>query len=223
MIAKDDVNVSTDIVLCRKCGKTFSFSQLLNGSSSGGADLTAPPRGAWFEQIPGGFRVGASTRSAMALFFIPFTCAWSGMSMSGIYGTQIKSGHFDPSSSLFGLPFLIGTVCLVSVCAMMIAGKVEVTRSGDMLSVFSGVGLLGWTRSFRWSDFDSVREEVRRNGWNGNFSRQGPVILLEGRRRVAFGSMWNDERRYFVLSALRSMFGSSNRAQSTTIMAPQFR
>jgi hypothetical protein len=79
----------------------------------------------------------------MALFVVPFTCVWSGMSMSGIYGTQIASGVFDPKMSLFGLPFLIGTCVLVGWCAMTIAGKITVTRNSDSLSVFTGVGRFG--------------------------------------------------------------------------------
>jgi hypothetical protein len=68
----------------------------------------APPNGAGFEQLADGFRIGATTRSWMALFMIPFTCVWSGMSLGGIYGKQVSSGRFDPGSSLFGVPFLIG-------------------------------------------------------------------------------------------------------------------
>jgi hypothetical protein len=220
-IAMEDINVSTDIALCRSCGKTFSFSEIVDRSATDGPDLTTPPAGAWFEQLPNGFRTGASTRSWMALFIVPFTCVWSGMSLSGIYGTQMRSGHFDPFSSLFGLPFLIGSFFLVGMCAMNIAGRIEVMQIEDKVSVFMGVGPLGWSRNFLWADFNSVREDSGRNAFNWN--RQGQRIVLEGKRRAAFGSMLSDERRYFVLSALRKMLRSANRIQPSKIGTPLFR
>ena len=88
---------------------------------------------------------------------------------------------------------------------MTVAGKVELSQSEDRLSVFIGVGKLGWSRTFLWSDFSSAREDGRRNGFNWN--GQGRVVVMEGKRRVAFGSMWNEEKRYFVLSALGKCSG----------------
>jgi hypothetical protein len=113
-IAVDDINVSTDLALCRACGRTFRFSEIADGGPASGPDLTSPPAGAWYEPLPDGFCAGAMTRSWKAIFFIPFTCVWSGFSMYGIYWKQIESGHFDLTSSLFGLPFLIGTCFLVA-------------------------------------------------------------------------------------------------------------
>jgi len=42
-IAIDDINVATDIALCRRCSKTFSFSELIGASAGAAPDLTAPP------------------------------------------------------------------------------------------------------------------------------------------------------------------------------------
>ncbi len=44
-VPMDDVNVSTDLVLCRKCGKTFKFSELMELSTST-IDVSKPPVGA---------------------------------------------------------------------------------------------------------------------------------------------------------------------------------
>jgi hypothetical protein len=211
-IGLQDINVSTDIALCRKCNKTFSFSEIHHKPSSGFPDLNAPPAGAWFEQSPGGFRTGGTTRSWMALFFIPFTCVWSGGSLSGIYGKQLLTGHFDLSSSMFGLPFLIGSIFLLGLCAMSVAGKVEIVQNQNRMSIFVGVGVLGWTRNYQMSDFSSVREERALNAnWNwGAWNRRGAAIILEGKRRAAFGSNLTEERRYFVLSALRKIFSDSH-------------
>ena len=199
--------MATDVALCRHCGKTFSFSELVHGAEIGVVDLNNPPAGAWFEQLADGFRVGASTRSWTALFLVPFTCVWAGGSLGGIYGGQLVSGKFQLSISLFGIPFLIGSIFLISACAMMVAGKVEVIRRGDRLSVFSGVGFLGWTRNYSWSDFSAVREDNGRGGLNRN--RQSVSIVLEGKQRAAFGSGLNEQRRFFVMNALRQALNYS--------------
>lgn len=218
VIALDDINVSTDIALCRRCGKTFPFSELVSNSGASACDLNSPPKGTWYEPQGEGFRAGASTRSWAAIFLVPFTCVWAGGSMSGIYGTQIIHRQFNPFISLIGIPFLIGSVFLITTCAMMVAGRVEVVQRGEMLSIFTGVGPLGWKRTFSRSDFTSAREERIGSG-----NRQSPAIVLEGTKQVKFASGLSDERRRFLLSAVRQAMGYSGFAATSIATASRFR
>jgi ribosomal protein S27E len=221
-VATDDINVSTDVALCRSCGNTFHISEALGGTSSvlgsllssivppsGPVDLNSPPAGAWYAPAVDGFTAGASTRSWMALFVVPFTCVWSGGSMTGIYGTQLMKGHFNLTMSLFGLPFLIGSIFLVLWCAMSVGGKVTVSVQGDRLAIFTGVGPFGVTRTANLSDFKTVREDFGNGSMNTN-NRLSRVIRLEGARAMAFGSMLSNERRYFLLGALKTAFSGSS-------------
>lgn len=210
MIATDDINVSTDLALCRSCGKSFRFSEIVGELAAAGPDLNVPPAGAWYQPLPDGFTVGATTRTWQAAFIIPFTCVWSGFSMSGIYGSQFAKGHFDLGSSLFGLPFIFGTCMLLSMCALYTAGKVVVTLRSGRLSIFTGVGPVGWTRSYSWTEFKTVREELSSGVFNTN--RRGKCVYLEGSRRVGFGSLLSDDRRYFVASALRVNLSRTDRS-----------
>ena len=204
----------------RACNKSSFYSNLVDAASPK-VDLNSPPSGTSFEQLPDGFRITATTRSPMSLVLVPFTCVWAGTSMYFLYGRQIAEGHLNPFTSLFGLPFLLGSCWLIAMCAQLIAGKVVVTRSLDRLSVFTGVGALGWTRNLRWSDFRTVREDFVGNQFNWN--RGGRAIVMEGSRRVIFGSFLNDDRRYFVVSAIQQMLKSTGRDPSPTFMAPRFR
>lgn len=217
----DDINVSTDLALCRACGKSFRFSEIVGEPSSSGPDLNSPLPGAFFEQLPDGFRVGATTRSGMAVFLVPFTCVWAGGSLSGIYGSQIVKGHFALGPSLFGLPFLMGSCVLISMCALYTMGQMTVTKSSDRLSIFAGVGGLGWTRNYSWSDFRTIRDDYAPGSFNWN--RQGRLIALEGKRRVAFGSLWTDERRYFVLHAIRAFLNGASLSGGSTMTTARFR
>ena len=108
-----DVNVSTDIALCRACGKTMPFSDIAPIPGAADMDLTRPPKGVRVEDSPiRGRSIIYRKISPVVFFLIPFTAAWSGFSMTGIYGRQIAKGEFDPASSLLGLPFLIGAIVL---------------------------------------------------------------------------------------------------------------
>jgi hypothetical protein len=220
-VAADDINVSTDVALCRSCGNTFHVSEVLGGTSSilaslissvvppsGPVDLNSPPAGAWYTPLADGFRAGATTRSAAALFLVPFTCVWAGGSMFGIYGTQIIKGHFSLFPSLFGIPFLLGSCLLVSLCAMTVLGKVTVSVHGDRLSVFTGVGPLGITRTANLSEFKTVREDFGYGSMNTN--RASRVIRLEGANSLAFGSGLSNERRYFIAGALKTALSGSS-------------
>jgi hypothetical protein len=222
VIPADDLNVSTDLALCRGCAKTFRLSENVDDAASPGPDLSSPPAGVEYETLADGFRISATTRSWGALFIVPFTCVWSGISLSGIYGKQLTSGQFDLTGFLFGLPFLIGSCFLISWCAMLIAGEVRITRRADSLTVFNGVAGVGLTRSYAWSDFSSVREDTgsRWSSWNRRSTR---TIALEGRRRASFGSLLSEERRYFVLCALRTALHNERRTLVSAVATPRFR
>lgn len=221
-IPLEDINVSTDIALCRACSNSFRFSDLMSGGSRPAPSLSSPPSGAWFDQTPGGFSTGATTRSWMAAFLLPFTCVWAGGSLSGIYGTQFVTGKFSLATSLFGIPFLLGSVALISMCAMMTAGKISVTKTGDQLLIFTGVGPLGWTRCYSWTDFYTVSDDMNPANFRTNWPGAGRTLALAGKRKVTFGSMWNTDRRYFVMTALREMLKTSSSTRIPAIPTPRF-
>lgn len=200
-IDSDDVNVTSDVAHCRACGSTFRLSSLMETN-------TTPPKttsGAWDTSDGMERRIGASTRSPIAFFLVPFMCVWSGFSLGGIYGTQIVSGKFDPSMSLFGLPFVMGTLIFGTITLMAVFGKVEVALRGDDGEIFTGIGNIGWRRRFQVSEFTNVRE-LEWSTRNGN--RGG--IALEGARRLVFGTTIPTERRYFVAQSLRNVFRDSS-------------
>jgi hypothetical protein len=196
-----DVNVSTDLALCRRCGKTFAFSRLVEEQTPSPVDLSRPPRGSWFHSDMSGFEVGSTTRSAGAFFLVPFMCVWSGFSLGGIYGTQIVKGQFNLMMSLFGIPFVLGTLLFGSIAVMSVCGKVSVRVRGNEGMVFTGVGPIGWRRRFDWSDVTGLRL-TERTGSRGAISNQ---ISFEGNKRLDFASGLKAERLDFMIAALRQM------------------
>ncbi len=202
-VPMDDLNVSKDMALCRNCGKTFAFLGLLSPSNQPAMeiDLDRLPGGVWRRETFGGFVIGATTRSAAVGCLIPFFCVWGGFSLAGIYGTQIVKGRFDLLPSLFGLPFLAGSVAMFVAIMMMLFGKVEVSVSNGEGQTFTGFGAIGLTQRFDWNGVGGVEEAVNR--WYRNGQPMRAVRLLLPDRVVNFGSILNDQRRYCLAQLLR--------------------
>jgi hypothetical protein len=216
-IAPADVNVAADVAFCRPCNEAFELSKLVDdGEEASDAapplEMLVPPRGAWFEKDLDGFTVGATTRSCVALFLVPFTCVWAGGSLGGIYGSQIAKGQFEPVMCLFGIPFLLGSVLLGAFTLMTVAGKLTVTvRRGEGVA-FVGVGQFGWRKRFNPSEVRRVREEVRR-GSKGSTTRS---IVLEGTERIELGSMLSEGRQRFVVQVLRYLLTPGGRGDGSS-------
>lgn len=203
-----DVNVATDIALCRQCEKNWSYSELIGDSRLPRVDLQNPPHGAWFhETFPNAFEVGISTRSAAAFVLVPFMCAWSGLSLGGIYGKQFYQHRFDLPESLFGVPFILGTLIMGGLVVMSIFGKITVRVNGDDGVIFWGIGPVGWRRRFNWRDVTGIRLTES----NSRRSSVYQQITIDGKKTLNFGIGSNNQRLNFMLAALRRKLRESGR------------
>ncbi len=197
----EQINVRTDLALCAACGELSRVSDLSDETEQDALPPSTPPPGAWQKIAMDVRRYGATTRHGVAFMLLPFTLVWSGGSLGGIYGSQIKSGKLEPLLCLFGLPFLVGSIALIGCTAMALAGKVELRLRGAKGEVFTGVGSLGWTRRFDLAEIERITEEPTIRSHPGG---HGWTILLAGRERLRFGSGLNENRRRFLLGALRA-------------------
>src|ERR1035437_6750573 len=172
VIPLEDINVAKDIALCRSCGKTWTFSLVRSATEMGDVNLEQPPRGVRLAtDYDGTTTIRYHRISRTLIFLIPFTALWGGFSLAGIYGSQFKHGHFDLHQSLFGLPFLLGTVVLCSVIMFLLFGRWEIKLRRGEGTVFTGVGPVGWHRRFEFGpgvqvslEKSSLRSEERRVG-----------------------------------------------------------
>ena len=129
--------------------------------------VMTPPKGVDLVETMDGFRLTLSTRSCIAIFLVPFTLVWAGGSLGGIYGTQIAKGEFNWMMSLFGLPFLLGSVALIGLTVMSVCGRTIVELAGGKFSIRTGALGVYRTRSAAWHDVRSCRlTEVSRRGRN---------------------------------------------------------
>jgi hypothetical protein len=206
-IPLEDVNVATDVALCRQCGETWSYVELLADSKAVKFNFLTPPSGAWFrEQSPNSFEVGVTTRSAVAFFLVPFMCVWSGFSLGAIYGTQVVKREFNLGMSLFGTPFILGSLLFGTQAVMAVCGKVVVSIDGNQGILFMGVGPIGWRRRFDWRNVSAVRR-TETYGRRGSVSQQ---ITLEGDKRLDFAGGLKSERLEFMFEVLRKKWRESH-------------
>ncbi|MGA0845941.1 MAG: hypothetical protein ACO3RV_05310 [Luteolibacter sp.] len=208
-IALDDVNVANDIALCRACGKTMPFSEIAGIPGVEDIDLSKPPKGVRFDPSTlRGKTVYFKKVSPIVFFLIPFTAMWSGISMVGIYGTQIMEGKFDPGASLFGLPFLLGTIVLVSSIAFMLFGRWRFSFHQGMLEVAMELGPFGWTRRIL-CDRDA-RVSIRQSSWKKNNQVQYHIQVNSGDKTLKFATAIPQEPKSFIAEAIRRMIASES-------------
>jgi hypothetical protein len=210
VIEGDNLNIVTDIARCQKCDEVFVLSSLVQTVASGPSDVNDPPRGAWYQDEFNGFTLSSTTRNPIALFLVPFMCVWSGASLGGIYGSQILKGQIEWGLSLFGIPFLLGTLLIGSITLMTVCGRVVVRVLDSEGSVFTGVGPFGWRRRFDTQQVSAVRVEVYRTNDNGN----SKTIVLDGPNKLKFGTLLTEKRRDFVANVLRQKLTTGNLRRS---------
>jgi hypothetical protein len=196
-----DVNVVTDIALCRACGRTTAFSAATGAGTISLDCLAEPPR---CVRIENGFfddtRIIYHRVSPVLWFLIPFAALWSGGSMIGVYGSQIRDGKFNLEQSLFGIPFLFGTVVLLAIIIYLMLGKWLITLNRGEGAVFVGVGPLGWTRRFSYNR-DSMVSLCMTSVKVNDRPQQGILVRTDGKDFV-FGALLKEDAKRFIAAAI---------------------
>ena len=144
-------------------------------------------------------KLGATLRSPIAFFLVPFMLIWSGGSLGGIYGTQIAKQQFSLLQSLFGIPFLLGTLFFGFITLMMTFGKVELSIDRQGGRVFTGIGKIGKSKSFQWHEVTRIRENYVANSSN----KQQAQIVIEANQPITFGLGLAPERHHYLFHALK--------------------
>ena len=174
-----DLAPAQGVAVCRFCEKPFTLEACqaaLPFADRNIVPVMTPPKGVDLVETMDGFRLTLSTRSCVAIFLVPFTLVWAGGSLGGIYGTQIAKGEFNWMLSLFGLPFLVGSVFLIGLTVMSVAGRTVVELAGGRFMVRIGALGVYRTQSAPWADVRSCRlTEVSRRGRN----RSGTGFQIE--------------------------------------------
>ena len=186
-----DLAPAQGLAVCRFCEKPFPLAACQTAVPFAQRNIVAeltPPKGVDVVETMDGFRLTLSSRSCIAFFLVPFTLFWAGGSLGGIYGTQIAKGKFELLQSLFGLPFLVGSVFLIAVTAMAVAGRSVVELAGGRLNLRTGALGIYRTKSADWRDVRGCRlTEVTRRGRSSYSTSYQVEVAVEGAEPLRFG------------------------------------
>jgi hypothetical protein len=211
-----DINVAKDVAFCPRCQEAFALSTLVAAAEAGPeVDPGNPPPGCRLEPLPNGFAISASARSGAAFFFTFFALFWNSIvsvfvviTLANVIQHGFSQSAFDNApfpgfEFIFLTPFVLVGLVMTGVALTTMFGKVVVTVAGNAAAIFTGVGRLGWTRRFAWSDIDSATEEYDASTRVNN----QPVrrIVLDGKRQIKFATLLNEDRRRYVASVLRQV------------------
>ena len=205
-----DINVSADLMLCKSCGETSSFAEAVSDAGDETVLVKPPPKHLRIETDP----MDPERRTTitykkiplLALFFIPFTCVWSGFSMTGIYGSQIAKGAFDPKLSLFGIPFLIGSIILVSTCLFMLFGKRVLALKGGEAKYFAGVFGIGLRKRFHYDCQTKVSRGAATFQQKGQMVEDIQISPSDGSGKIHIFALTDDDALSYILEFLRRAF-----------------
>jgi hypothetical protein len=186
-----DLAPAQGLAVCRFCEKPFPLAACQTAVPFAQRNIVpelTPPKGVDVVETMDGFRLTLSSRSCIAFFLVPFTLFWAGGSLGGIYGTQIAKGKFELLQSLFGLPFLVGSVFLIAVTAMAVAGRSVVELAGGRLNLRTGALGIYRTKSADWRDVRGCRlTEVTRRGRSSYSTSYQLEVAVEGAEPLRFG------------------------------------
>lgn len=202
-VSTENINIQADIAKCTHCGAIFKVSENLTDDTYETFDINTPPSGVSFRRDVDTTIISATTRSAIAFILVPFMLVWSSGSLGGIYGSQISQGKFDIFMSLFGIPFIVGSVLFWSAALMAIFGKVVLTLDRQGGKIFTGIGNIGITQRFIWSEVSNISQQTN---YSRSLRNADSVIAIEGKKRITFGSGLSDDRRYYILHALKKIY-----------------
>ena len=199
-----DLAPAQGVAVCRFCEKPYPLAACQQAVPYEQRNIVPEqvlPKGVTLAETMDGFRLTLSTRSCIAFFLVPFTMFWAGGSVGGIYGTQIAKGEFNLWISLFGLPFLVGSIFLIAITMMAVAGRCVVELAGGKFSIRTGALGVYRTQSAAWDDVVSCRlTEATSRGRSSYTTTYQVEVEVEGGKPLKFGGTGAERETVLWLS-----------------------
>ncbi|HEV7280033.1 MAG TPA: hypothetical protein VGN57_07445 [Pirellulaceae bacterium] len=201
--AASDMNATKDVAVCPECDEAFSVSGLAADQKElvEEFDLGRLPAGVAFEQTRLGWRLTSTARSSDGFFLVPFALFWYGLGLPSLYA-YVTSGEYDWNQNVGVLLFCMAALVVMYLALLTTIGRLAVSVERGEGNVVVGVGFIRWTRRFDWNTVRKVQEEPVAPG-HDTFA-----IVLIGQQSLRFGSMLTDERRRFLVQALRKLLAT---------------
>ncbi len=217
VIPPEDVNVATDKVFCRKCGKVFSFAEMVDRE-----DVPADPG-----EVPQGItqRLGDDNEniisyrrfSPFAYLLIFFFMIWTAIVAWIIY-SQVSATHGQVDvARLFALiPFVLADIPMLFFLIFLTRGETRISMDHGQGCVFIGVGKLGWTRRFIYNRNSRVTLKDSAMIVNG-VPKKGICINTDGKDFVFCATIREEVKSYIVALLQREIKGEKSFSEITKV------
>lgn len=197
-IPLEDVNVSTDIALCRACGQTSSFAELAAWSD---VELGSRPKHLRIEEQADGSIKMTYRRIPFVVFFIlpvlllwGYSFLWKPFVQPWLDGAQI-------AQSQSGIPPVIHLVIIFTALVIwLLFGSWRIFLQNGLGKVMVGVGPLAYTRTFhydRTSQIHLVPSNIRVNR-----VRQDAICVTTGGKDFTFGALIHWQSRNHIAAVI---------------------
>lgn len=192
-LSMDDVNVSTDMVLCRACARTSRYSEVAQQMRDEETWQTVPESLQVQKTMKG---VEVTWRKSPMLAMVVLSIVAAGCVTTIFLCLELMGNWLLPMIVAMEL-----VVFLVMACVML--GRVTLTLEPGSGEVFRGLGCFGLRKRFRLGEDTTIACE----------ERVGPnhvvthviVVKPSSGRGVAFGGSMPDDGRQYMMTALRRM------------------
>ncbi len=229
-----DINVSTDLALCRHCDTTHAFSGLLQRRNPlRDIKNVKPPSGVWERATLDGISYGVSHRSVVgALGTLAIGLFWNGIvsvfvlinvsSTLNLLGVTLPEWFPAPVMNeqsmgwgmnlflwLFLTPFLLVGAGLIGTFFMALAGRTVVRINTNEGRIFTGVGPIGRSRKF--TPHNVRRVTLNHTNWRDNDgdhrTKQEIILEMNNGDLLKFGTGMKEEHRTYLAAKLQNTLG----------------
>jgi hypothetical protein len=197
-IESNAVNASTDIAHCRACNTIHKLSEVVGQPELEAALLVGVPKGAYERETLDGWVVGSTVRSGfLSAFLLIFAIGWNASFVASIVWAIVQ-GRLG-SALFLVMPLVMGL--LVGIVALFAnVGAQEVRMASGVGEVFTGIGSIGWKRTFDPATVRGVRLTKSSTTVNDRVVDQ---IEIETDPGIGFGVLLTDPRKRWVGARVR--------------------
>lgn len=203
-LAMEDVNMATDMVLCRSCSQVSRCSELVQENQDEKI-LDSVPRRIRMLKTARGLEVTYQRRKGIGFFFLIFTLVWDGVTYPLLFHMLGSETGVSLLPVLFFVPFVLVGLGMLLATIYIFFGRIALTLKPGGGELFRGVGCLGRRQRFLLTKDTRISIEESRMQKNNSVLSQIRVEQPDG-ESFEFGTeieKGNDQQ--YVAALLRQM------------------
>ena len=206
LLAMEDVNMATDMALCRACNKISRFSELVQEERDEEI-LDSIPRRMSVTKTARGLEVTYRKPKGAVFFLLLFALIWNAITYAAIFVMMGKMAHESLFGQLFLIPFVLVGFGTFLGAVYVLFGRMTLTLSPGTGELFRGVGSLGRRQQFLLAKDSRISIEASNIQQNNKVLNKIVVEQPDG-KPFEFGTgIAEKEAQQYVAALLRQMRG----------------